>query len=278
MRLSLIVPPGLRAVGADAAAVLSREVAADVVLPHLVVVGTVEQPDAAGEVGAGIGDDPVAGNDDVVVLVVGVGRRQVRSADADGAVGAAVVLHHVVGDLQVACIGVGKDRAALGGESAGLAGGQAGDRVDVGRETLLIAAAQIEAVDRGRRIGAEGRREGVGSAVSAGTTRSPRRRRRSGCRPRSAHRSAVYQSSNTGPSPANAPPSMIEPRSTVAAHRVRAARADALQLDPLGDDEVLVVRAARVLARIDCWGCSGRPPRARRQAPRPGRAESHDRR
>ena len=51
-----------------------------------------------------------------VVLIVVQRARQVRRAQADGAgVGAAVALQHVVGDLQVAGVGVGEDAPTLHG-------------------------------------------------------------------------------------------------------------------------------------------------------------------
>ena len=190
---------GAEPVGADAAAVLGREVAADVVAADRVAVGAGEDADAARQVGAGVGDDPVVGDPDVVVLVVGVAAPAGRACRCGCvAVGAAVVLDDVVRDLQVAGVGVGEDRAALGDQAAGLAGRVAADPVDVAREARLVAAADVEAVDRRRGIRAEARREGVAVRRPAGTGRSRRRHRRSGCRPRSARRRGCTSRSGPG--------------------------------------------------------------------------------
>src|SRR4030067_1050496 len=79
---------------AYAAAILGREVAADVVVSHLVAIRAGEQADGACQVGAAVGENAVMGDDHVVVLVV-VGRtRQVRRAQAEGAaVRPAAALH-----------------------------------------------------------------------------------------------------------------------------------------------------------------------------------------
>ena len=249
---------------AHAAAILGREIAADVVADHLVVVRTGEEPDTTRLIGAGIGDNAVVGDDDALVVAAGVGGRQVRRADADGAVGTAVVLYHVVGDLQVAGIGVGEDRAALCDQAAGQAGHTAADDVDIAGEALLVAAAQVEAVDRWRRGSAVHRRKGLALACdgAAGRRRHVDRDDRAvvdggvaapvRCRvagggihrrlqgdagvPVSRHRTVAGEGAAVDDG---------------AAHRtVGAARADALQLDAAGDDQVFVVRAARVLAWV----------------------------
>ena len=197
-----------------------------------------------------VGDDPVVGDDDVVVLVVGVGRRQVRRADADGAVGAAVVLDHVVGDLQVAGVGVGEDRAALRDQAAGQAGGRAADGVDVAGEALLVAAAQVEAVDRRRRVGAVRRRERVVAvarqeqrdhrAVVDGLVAGPRQASADPGVPVGRHRAVAGEGAAVDDRAAHAMPSGL-PGPTPCS------------LTALGDDQVLVVRAARVLARVGGW-------------------------
>ncbi len=175
MRLSWIEPFGLHADVAHATAVFGREVAADVVAGDFIVVGAAKEPDAAGEVRARVGDDAVVGDADALVVIVRVGRRQVRRADADRAVRAAVVLDDVVGDLQVVRVRVGEDRAALRDQAAGQSGGAAADGVDVAGEARLVAAAQVEAVDGRRRSRAvRTRREGLAARCggSAGRRRN----------------------------------------------------------------------------------------------------------
>ena len=95
------------------AAVFGREVAAEIVAGDFVILGAVEESDRACQVRAAIGENAVVGDAQVVVLAVGIRSRQVGRADADRAIGAAVALDHVVGDLQIAGIGVDEDRAAL---------------------------------------------------------------------------------------------------------------------------------------------------------------------
>ena len=158
------------------------------------------------------------------------------------AVGAAVVLDHVVGDLQVAGVGVGEDRAALG-RRRWPAGrwAAAADLVDVAREALLVAAAEVEAVDRRAVAGRSASSGNVPArakivddrAVVDGLVAVP------AC---SAADPGVPVGRRRGLSPPKAPPSMIEP-GTWCSSALEAARADALELDRRGDDQVLVVGA-----------------------------------
>ncbi len=97
----------------------------------------------------------------IPVVVVVIRRSDIGRSQADRAVTAAVVLDGVIADLQVVRIGIGEDRPALGDHAGRQTGRQAANLVDIGREALLVAAAQIKAVDRRRRICAEGRREGI---------------------------------------------------------------------------------------------------------------------
>ena len=142
-------------------------------------------------------------------LVSGAGRS--GRADPDRAVAAAVVLDDVVRDLQVAGVGVGEDRAALGDDVGRQAGRPAADLVDVAREALLVAAADVEAVDAGR-VGVE---LTVGKALPPSLGEAERDDRAVVdvlvAVPGQADRSWRTSRSATGLSPPKAPPSMIEP-------------------------------------------------------------------
>ena len=237
------------AVDADAAAVLHREVAADVVGGDLVVVRAGEDTDPAGEVRAGVVDDPVGGDPDVLVVLVGVRGRQVGRAEADGAVAAAVVLDDVVGDLQVARVGVGEDRTALRGDVGRQPGRATRLAVDVPREALLVAAADVEAVDRrlepaGELPGPTGRGGGVlgGEDVDDLTVAD------------------VLVAVPGHPAELGVPVggelgvagerTAVDDRAGHEGVALEATGADALELDRRGHDQVLVVGAPRVEAWV----------------------------
>ena len=101
---------------------------------------------------------------------------------------------------------------------------------------------------RGAGDGAVRRRELALRAVARQVDRDrPRRRRWSGCRPRSARRSSVVPVGRpAGLSPPKAPPSMIEPRTEPSG----LPGPTPCSFTGCVDDQVLVVGAARVLARV----------------------------
>ncbi len=84
-------------------------------------------------------------------MLVGIRTSQVGCTDADGAVRAAVAVDQVVGDLQVARVGVGKDGPALGDylDCLERSGETAKDGIEVARKSLLVATADFKAVDGG---------------------------------------------------------------------------------------------------------------------------------
>ena len=147
----------LEAEDADTTAIFRREVTADIVVRNFVIVRAVEEADGACQVGAAVGDNPVIGNPQIVVLVIGIRRGQVGRADADGAIGAAVILDRIIRDLQITSIGIGKDRAALrfNVDHRGGSGVPAEDGSHIAREAHLIAAAKVQAVNRGFIVGGE---------------------------------------------------------------------------------------------------------------------------
>ncbi len=173
------------------------------------------------------------------------GRGQIGATDPDGPVRTAVVLDHVVRDLQVAGVGVREDRTTLGDQAARLARRVAADLGQVAGEAHLVAAPDVEAVDR----------RGGGRAVAGRECVPAATRQEQGDNGPVVDRlvagpgQAVDQRVPVGRDRSVAPErTAVEDRARDLA--VGAARTDALELHPLADDEVLVVRAARIDARV----------------------------
>ena len=155
--------PGSAPVG-DAGAVLDAEVRADDAAGDLVVVRAVEDADAAGAGEPAVADQPVVGDADAAVVVAAWSLVRLADADAAGE-DAAVVLEHVVGQLDVVRVGLQLDAAG------------ARRRCPVDRPMPSMRAAPRHAGDpppgrrRPCRLGEDGE---VGARAAPG---APRRRR-----------------------------------------------------------------------------------------------------
>src|SRR5262249_50694092 len=124
------------------------EVGADDVPRQLVVVGTVEDPDAAGGGQATVADQAVVSDPDVVVVVAV--HERLTEADAAGE-DAAVVLDHVVGQLLVVDAGLQLDAA----RAVAVPGHQA-EAVDPGAAEAGTVTGHGRHVVCGRRSGIDG--------------------------------------------------------------------------------------------------------------------------
>ena len=273
---AVVVDGAVRAepVERDATAVFSRVVAADHVLRDVVVVRAVEEPDRAGQVRAAVAEDLVVGDEDVLVVVRLAGRVDRRGADADTAgVGAAIGLDHVVGDHRVARVRVQEHAAALGDGLSGQGRRQraAALGIDGAREVEVLASLDGEAIDLGRvvrpgcgarapdivgrRVTGRMREHVDGLAIGDGLVAVPgepcdagvpvgrvglRPEGRCGCLEREAPAVQV------GAEHRLACEARVLAGDGAVGPRIGAAGADALELEALRDDHVLVVRARRV--------------------------------
>src|SRR5215813_5290971 len=153
---------GAQAQVRDAGPVLHAEVRAEDAACDVVVVGAVEDPDAAGAGQPAVAHDAVVRHPDVVVVAA----VRVRLAEADAAgEDATVVLEDVVGDLHVVDVCLQLDTAG-----AVTAAGLKAKAVDAG-------AVERGAVAAGGRGGHVVRRDGLGDGCDVGATHDRRERR-----------------------------------------------------------------------------------------------------
>src|SRR5262249_41395197 len=156
----------------DTGAVLHAEVGAEDALRNVVVVGAVEDPDAAGGGEPAVAEDAVVRDPDVVVVVA----VRERLAEADAAAEyAAVVLTDVVGELHVVDVGLQLDTASA--VAAPRLYAETVDARAAERGTVLAAAQGGHVVRRG----------GLGDGRDVSATQDRRERRVGGVRPVSGH-------------------------------------------------------------------------------------------